>query len=86
MLSAIETAGIRENISYIDIANFSRISIGYMDRFTVMLGSSSDVLMKLQGLSGAVANAEAKEDYDPSSDYSIDTTTETGRYIFTAVR
>lgn len=50
VLAAIESTGLHREISYIDIANIANITIGYTERFRVILGSAADVSQKLRRL------------------------------------
>ena len=50
VLEAIEKAEIRSDVSYVDVASIVGITFGYMDRFTVVIGGSSNVQHKLSRL------------------------------------
>ena len=84
ILSAVEECKIGGSILYLDISNFGRISIGYEERYTVILGGSSDVLYKLSNLPDAVSKIEADPNYDSASRYRIDITDPSKGWICTA--
>lgn len=54
VLSAIEGTGIRADVSYIDITSIANITLGYMERFRVVLGSAGEISQKLRRLPGSV--------------------------------
>ncbi len=54
ILTQIDTLGLRDNISYIDISGISNPSFDYLGRFTVKLGSFENTEYKFQCLLSAV--------------------------------
>jgi cell division protein FtsQ len=80
VLRAIEETKLYESIDYIDITNISRISIGYQNRLSVVIGTSSEALSKLSVLTERIRQLEADPDYDPIFWYRIDTTDPTGTW------
>ena len=54
ILTQIDTLGLRDNITYIDITGISNPSFDYLGRFTVKLGSFENTEYKFQCLLSAV--------------------------------
>ena len=54
VLKAMESAGICGDVSYLDVANIANITFGYADKYTVILGGSSDVQHKLSQLTSRI--------------------------------
>ena len=54
ILTQIDTLGLRDNITYIDISGISNPSFDYLGRFTVKLGSFENTEYKFQCLLSAV--------------------------------
>ena len=70
ILTQIDTLGLRDNITYVDISGISNPYFDYMGRFTVKLGSFENVEYKFQCLLSAV---DALSDGDRGTlDLSID--------------
>jgi len=59
VLAAIEKEGIEKDVSYLDVANISKIQFGYK-RFKVTLGSASNAKDKLHAVPGIAAESETK--------------------------
>ena len=76
VLAAVEASTSYMDVNFIDVTNIGRISIGYQNRYTVIIGSSSEASGKLAILPERIAQFEKHEDYNPSVRYSIDTTTD----------
>ena len=55
ILHQIDSLGLREDVSYIDISGISNPSFDYLGRFTVKLGSNENLEYKFQCLLSAVA-------------------------------
>lgn len=55
ILHQIDSLGLRENVSYIDISGISNPSFDYLGRFTVKLGNNENLEYKFQCLLSAVA-------------------------------
>ena len=86
VLTAIDEAMIQDDISYVDVTNFSRINIGYKGMYTVLLGGSTDALDKFKRLPIAIAGVEQDADFDATSRYMIDTTDTSGSWRCTPIR
>ena len=70
ILTQIDTLGLRDNITYVDISGISNPYFDYLGRFTVKLGSFENVEYKFQCLLSAV---DALSDGDRGTlDLSID--------------
>lgn len=80
MLSAIEKAGIRGDISYIDMSSIANISLGYVGRFKVVVGSTTNVQHKLSRLPGSVETIN--ETNSPDETGVIDMSDLTGEWRF----
>jgi hypothetical protein len=63
VLAAIEKSDIGDDVSYIDIASISNITIGYAGRFRVLLGNSTNIQQKLNRLQPAVDVINSERDY-----------------------
>jgi len=72
VLLAIERQGFEDDVSFIDVTNISRITMGYQDRFTVSLGGATQLNRKLERLPSAVIwiNGERGEDVRGNIDVS----------------
>ena len=80
VLSAIETEGIEKDISYLDVSNTSKISIGYLGQFKVVLGPPSNVKHKLSQLPGLIAEIKTKNSDKVTGE--IDMSDSSGKWIF----
>jgi len=58
VLAAIEREGIAGSISYLNVSNISNISFGYLELYTVVLGSSDNARYKLSSLPEIIAEIE----------------------------
>ena len=64
VLTAIDEAGMRNDVPYLDVSNIVYITIGYMDRFTVILGTTDNIRYKLDSLPESLADIETRPDGD----------------------
>jgi hypothetical protein len=80
ILAAIEKEGIEKDVSYLDVSNTSKISLGYKGRFIVVLGSPGNVRNKLNQLPGLVPEIEAESSVDAKGE--INMSDPTGRWVF----
>ena len=60
VLASVEGAGIRRDVAYIDISSIANITLGYTERFRVVLGSAAEVSQKLRRLPGSIDTINEK--------------------------
>jgi hypothetical protein len=58
VLSAIEGVGVQDNVPYLDIASIANITMGYTDRYTIVLGGQSNIHHRLTRLLEVIADLE----------------------------
>ena len=78
ILPAIDNAGIRQYVEYLDVTDMGNINIGYMDQFTVVLSSSGGDLSKLERLPEAVAEVKRDSKYDEAVRYKTNISDQSG--------
>ena len=84
VLAAIDSIGLHSEVSYIDITSIANITIGYTERFRVVLGSAADVSQKLRRLPGSIDTINEKHTVEETG--IIDMSDTSGRWIFTLDR
>ena len=80
VLGAIEKEGIEKDVSYLDVTSFSKISLGYLDRFRLIVGNPTNVRHKLSSLPGAVTQIKASNPEDTTTKWVIDMSDPSGRW------
>ena len=80
VLTAFEKAGITDKVSYLDVTYISNIKFGYSERFTVILGGSSNVNHKLNQLPVMIEDIDEKHSPDVSGE--IDMSDTSGEWRF----
>ena len=83
VLAAIDTAGIREGVSYLDVTNIGNVNLGYMDLYTVVLSGSSGAASKLGKLPEAIVDVRKDANFDNSARYRIDIPDSSSAWIWT---
>ena len=68
VLDAIESAGIKNDVSYLDVSNISKVNFGYSGRFRVFSGSLINVSRILRQLPEYVTSLEAARSADVKGD------------------
>ena len=83
VLAAVEAAGIRDEVSYLDVTNMGNVNLGYMDLFTVVLSGSSGAAGKLGKLPEAVVDVRKDSNFDDTARYRIDISDSSGTWVWT---
>lgn len=71
VLSGMFTAGIYEDVQWLDMTSISAVKFGYMNKYTVNIGKGENVAYKLLLLEGSIAS-HADDDYKATIDISSD--------------
>lgn len=64
VLAEIEKEGMQEDVSYLDVTSASRINLGYIGRFRVVLGTPINAKAKLVRLPSIVSEIKARSSDD----------------------
>jgi len=64
VLAAIEKSDVRADVTYLDVANITNITVGYTGRFRVILGGPNNALYKLNQLPQVIGKINKDNPYD----------------------
>lgn len=80
ILAIIEREGIAQDINYLDVANITNISFGYLDKYRVVVGGLLDFRVKLINLPNIINDVQLRYTENVSGELNL--TNPSGEYGF----
>ena len=83
VLAAIESAGIQDGVSFLDVTSMGNIYLEYLGLYRVNLNGSGGAISKLAKLPEAIEDVKKDSSFDVTARYRIDIPDSSGGWIWT---
>jgi len=75
VMGEAEKRNMQQKISYLDVSNIANITIGYADKYRIVLGSTTNITSKMGDVLAFAAERESSDRADATGTYNMSDTT-----------